>query len=675
MARHAGERLSSRTMALTKFLAPYSGRLDFAARLALICMLATLVAEIYQTPEPALTAYVAFFVTKPDRTSSIVASVVMVLLITVVIGLALVLTTAVIDEPLWRVTAMALASFWLTFAASASKLRPVAGTVGLITAYVLDLLGTVPGGEVATRGLLYVWLFVAIPAGISVAVNLVLGPAPRRLVEQALANRLRLAGKMLRSPDDPSTWKAFKDCLQEGQGEIPAWLRLAATERTSPAREIAALGQAAQSTIVTLSIVDLIANDGQIALPELLREEVACVFDKMTGILQSGRYPVSVVMENSENEADLSPAAAAALAELRETLSAFSESVQEELVAKTAEKVKKSFFLPDAFSNPAHVRYALKTTGAAMFCYVVYLLLNWPSIHTCLITCYIVSLGTAAETLEKQTLRFIGCMLGASAGILAIVFLMPNVTTIGGLMAVVFLASLGAGWIAAGGPRISYAGFQLAFAFFLCVIQGPAPAFDMTIARDRTIGILFGDLVVAIVFTLIWPVSIKDRIDPAVAAISRGLAALASIGRSPTRWRIATDIRTKIGAVEQDLELTRYEPSAVRFDRAWLERRWEVVETLSAMQEMLLVSAGQGPEKLTGVAPRLDRLAESFAAGSRLQTISTEIGAPCTTEGAASAGSPSMIQAFAEAHLARLERVAAQFPGSDNQREGEHATA
>ena len=177
-----------------------------------------------------------------------------------------------------------------------------------------------------------------------------------------------------------------------------------------------------------------------------------------------------------------------------------------------------------------------------MFCYVVYLLLDWPGIHTCLITCYIVSLGTAAETMEKQALRFLGCGIGAAAGLAAIVFLMPNVTSIGGLMGVVFLAALVSGWIAAGGPRISYAGFQLAFAFFLSVVQGAAPAFDMTIARDRTIGILFGDLVVAIVFTQIWPVTIAGRIDPAISGIAasgrrpgRGGERARSAGGSPRR--------------------------------------------------------------------------------------------------------------------------------------------
>jgi transposase len=35
---------------------------------------------------------------------------------------------------------------------------------------------------------------------------------------------------------------------------------------------------------------------------------------------------------------------------------------------------QSGFFLPDAFTNPDHVYYALKTTAAAMFCYTTYAL-------------------------------------------------------------------------------------------------------------------------------------------------------------------------------------------------------------------------------------------------------------------------------------------------------------
>jgi len=39
---------------IARLLAPKPGRLELASRLALICALTVLVAEIYQTPEPAL---------------------------------------------------------------------------------------------------------------------------------------------------------------------------------------------------------------------------------------------------------------------------------------------------------------------------------------------------------------------------------------------------------------------------------------------------------------------------------------------------------------------------------------------------------------------------------------------------------------------------------------------
>jgi multidrug resistance protein MdtO len=131
---------------------------------------------------------------------------------------------------------------------------------------------------------------------------------------------------------------------------------------------------------------------------------------------------------------------------------------------------------------------------------MLYSLLDWPGIHTSFLTCYIVSLGTTAETVEKLTLRIAGCLVGAAAGYGTMIFLIPYLTSITALMVVVFAGALASGYVAAGSPRISYAGFQIAFAFFLCVIQGPSPAFDLTTARDRVIGILIGNVVTYLVF-------------------------------------------------------------------------------------------------------------------------------------------------------------------------------
>ncbi len=616
-------------------LAPFPGRLEFAIRLAVICALTTLVAEFYQTPDPALTVYVAFFVMKPDRAESVVISIVMTILITLIIGLTLALTIEVIEQPLWRVTAMTLVSFCLTFSASASKLKPIAGIVALITAYALDLLGSVPGGELATRGLLYAWLFVAIPAGVCIVVNLILGPSPRRLAERALAERLRRAAAMLVTPE--TAREAFEECLHEGPGEVPAWLKLAGAEKTSPATDIASLQQAARSTNVILAVVDFLTNNAAVSLPASTRQHIAETLDRMAAILDKGGYPVEIELE-SNDEAALTPVTKTALSELRTALSAFAKPDPSPPPAKP----KTGFFLPDAFTNPAHVQYALKTTGAAMFCYIVYLMLDWPGIHTCLITCFIVSLGTTAETVEKQTLRFLGCGVGAAAGIAAIVFLMPNVTSIGGLMAVVFLATLVSGWIAAGGPRIAYAGLQLAFAFLLSVVQGAAPAFDMTVARDRTIGILFGELVVAIVFTQIWPTTIAGRIDAAIKTLLHQLAAQVSPASAQQRWGIAAEFRENLAAFEQDLDLVHYEPPSIRPAPAWLYQRREVANILSSLQGPRLIGADLVPPGFAAPAQRLQRLADGLA-----------VDAPDNSTG--------VIAAAVEAPLAQLEKRVANL--------------
>ena len=110
---------------LVGLLRPEPGRNEFALRLALMCALTVLVAEIYQTPEPALATYIVFFLNREDRASSLILNVVFLLLITVVIAFVIVAARIVANDPMWRVVAMTIISFGLLFLASASKLRPI----------------------------------------------------------------------------------------------------------------------------------------------------------------------------------------------------------------------------------------------------------------------------------------------------------------------------------------------------------------------------------------------------------------------------------------------------------------------------------------------------------------------------------------------------------------------
>ena len=605
MVLPAGRTMTER-LRLLFGLAP--GRLDLAVRLALICALTALVAQYYETPEPALTAYLAFFLNRPDRATSVLLSVAMTVIVTIVLGLTVLVAQAVVNDPPSRVASMAAISFVLLFLVSASKLRPVASSVALIMAFALDELGAVPGGELATRGVLYAWLFVGIPAGVSIAVNLLVGPSPRKLVQQTLAERLRLAARVLR---EPALWADLASVRREGDEEIASRLKLAGAERTSPMADIAALRQAADATIAALAAVQHLACHPSALLPVPLREALARTLEDMADILARGGYPVRVEAPAAP-EASLHPSARAAFATLGAAVARFAEPAAPSIgpvPASTPAPPASGFLARDAFTNPEHVHFALKTTAAAMTCYIAYSLLDWPGIHTCLITCYIVSLGTLADSVEKLMLRIAGCLVGAALGVSAMVFVLPSFTSIEALLAIIFAGTFVSAWVAAGSPRIAYAGFQMAFAFFLCVIQGAGPAFDLTIARDRIIGILFGNAVVYVVSAHCWPVSVAGRVDANLSAALKHLALMLRAGTEATRRRLAAEAQAELGAVANDLELARYEPAAVRPAANWLDHRRAMAAGVDALGTPLLLAAETGPGMPDDIARRIECLA------------------------------------------------------------------
>lgn len=226
-----------------------------------------------------------------------------------------------------------------------------------------------------------------------------------------------------------------------------------------------------------------------------------------------------------------------------------------------------------------------------MFCYLLYSQINWPGIHTCFITVYMVSLGTTAETVEKMTLRIAGCLVGAVLGIAAIVFVTPVLTSVAGLMTLVLIGAWLSAWIAFGSPRIAYAGFQIALVFFMCVLQGAAPGYDLTLARDRTIGILIGNVVVYLVFTRVWPVTVAARVDAGLATLRQQWARLAALPDGVMRRAQAASAMAQCGALEQDLALMHYEPSWVRPDAQWIAERRAALARLDALEGPMFLLA------------------------------------------------------------------------------------
>lgn len=596
-------------------LAPFPGRFDFALRLALICALTTLVVEIYQTPSPALTIYLVFFLNKPDRMGSVIANLALIVVITVVIALLIPLVIAIIDLPPLRVASMAILSFIMLFLASASKLKPIGATVALIAAYTLDLLGSVQMGEFATRGLLYAWLFIAIPAGVSLCVNLLTAPAPRTLVEAEIARRLRIVASLL-TGDDALTRRRLAAALQADNNDLLKLLKMAQLEKSLSRPHAAALTQAARTSFEMLALVDIMRAE-RLNFPGALAGRLSDTLEEMALCLDRGALPSGVICPGKDMADNLAPGAAEIFRVFKTAIETFAQTTASSGLSGDAGKhgaavTKTGFFLPDAFSNPDHIRHALKTTAAAMVCYFLFQLLDWPGIHTALITCYIVSLGTTAETVEKLGLRIAGCLIGALAGVTTMLFIIPAMTSIGGLMIIVFLGALPAAWIAVGSPRIAYAGFQIVFAFLLCVVQGSSPDFDLTVARDRVIGILLGNVVTYLVFANVWPVSVADRIDHFAAKLLRELAAMLDRGGDAGRLTLVAQARATLSTLARDLDLVAYEPTHIRPADNWIDARRRGLTDLARLYHATLMLGAVETADFGAVASDLNALADGL---------------------------------------------------------------
>ncbi|RQQ14334.1 FUSC family protein [Burkholderia stagnalis] len=623
MVRPAADVVAPGPREILRLLAPFPGRAAMVARVALICTLTVLVTSAYGTPEAAISAYVVFFLIRPDRVTSVVLAVAMLLLVTIVIGLVLGVAMFSVDYSILRVACMVVLSIGLLYLTSASKLRPVGAILAMIVGFGLDQLGLVPFGEAATRGLMYAWLMVAIPVGVAIVVNILIAPSPRRLACAQLAKRLRLAAQRLRGGDDEATRAAFDASLREGDQQLLTWLKLSKLEGSSSAADVVALRQAIASSTAILVAAALATREPGARLPDAFAMPVAATLDEMAGMLEQGGYPVDIALALPPDDA-LPPLARVAAADLRDAIMHFAEPADPARAAPATSAAppaspppaapRGGFFLPDARTNPDHIRYALKTTAAAMFCYLLYLQLDWSGIHTCFITCYMVSLGTTAETVEKLTLRIAGCIAGALIGTAAIVFVVPSLSSIGQLMALTFAGASIAAWVAFGSPRIAYAGFQIAFAFFLCVLQGPSPGFDLTLARDRTIGILLGNVVVYLVFTRVWPVSIGKQVDAALAALLDQWRRLAQVAQPAERRAKAADAFARHRAIAQDLGLIHYEPSWVRPAPAWVATRRRTLAELDALEAPLFLLAERTPGD-AAIGERLARVSHDAGSG------------------------------------------------------------
>ncbi|WP_281701499.1 FUSC family protein [Acetobacter malorum] len=563
------------------------GRCGNALRVAAACTTTVLVGEIWQVPDIAVPALVTMALWQRDRVTNVLAGLAVNILFGVIIVMMFGLMHLTLDHPMGLVIATAVLSFGFFFLGSASKLKPVAYMLGLVVVYAMIAIGNVPIGELATRALLYADLFILVPGAVMVCLAPFICPSPKTILTRTLAHHLRLSAALLHSPENEQTRDQAEALLRDGTKGMMMSLKMAGLEKLWRKQDLASLQQAIPRSIGVLALAHAAACEAPDApdmhsdVPESLIETLL----EMANIFQSGGYPTDIAQP-------LVPHASPALTQLVALLPDFTKPAEEDVSKKSKSKSSSSgFFAPDAWTNPEHVRFAVKGTAAVMLSYFIFKILNWDGIHTCIITCFIVALPTMGEMISKLTLRISGALVGGALGILSIIFVMPHLTNIAAFLTLIFAGSLLAAWVKSGDERIAYAGFQIGLAFFLSDLKGYGPTSDMTTARDRIIGILLGNFITYAVFTSFWPSSAYDKIRDKVSAALKALQAQFNASSVDAELQQAAAVQSALAQAERMIEFASVEPIHLRANMDDLATYQAITSQISCLTEDGLIPA------------------------------------------------------------------------------------
>jgi multidrug resistance protein MdtO len=550
---------------LREELRPFPGRGHAVARLVIGAVIATILCQALRIPEPAFAPYLIFFLVNEEGVSSVKIGVLGMVGITVAVAVCSGISICFLDAPWFRVPvtiALIGVAIWL----SRTMVLAVMGRlIAVILALYLSLADSVFNPEQLTEATLWLWSVVGIAVGVSALVSVALEPRPdlllRALIEaeletarQALdalasgrGNGIALAKTLRRhfyaAPQRLrqllARWR--QRAWQRAYAEVDWELAIFVTERLlSTTAALAALDEPATFEVrrpepVEGSVRTPLGRAGgtdpstSLGMTGQIREKLAEFSRAIAELKRASRekdreavrtlaVPSIDALPESEAKVALRELAAA-LADCHLIVAPLTASATETPAPKAAPKLWA--LVPDALTNPEYTRFALKTMLAITACEIFLNGVAWPGIRTCMITCVVTALATGGAQRQKQLLRLVGVCTGGVMGLAAVVYLVPHLDTIAGLTLVIAAGTACCAWVAAGGVRSSYAGFQMALAFFIMLLPGFATSVDLVGIRDRFVGILVGIVAMWIFVDHLWHTSSRRQLVEKLVAILR----------------------------------------------------------------------------------------------------------------------------------------------------------
>lgn len=488
-------------------LASTPGRLEAVCRLVVTIALVMTCSLALQIPMLSLSVLMVFFTAQNDTVLTKFAGFAIIIGDTVAIALALLLLKLTMGYPLVRILGSCVIAIAGVYFMRISKLGIVGFGSAIAAVYAQSLVDIQNNPESLTRFVLWVWVAIAYPTVLTVIVNLLMFPArPEKL----------FVAEMCRQLDDVMT--QFDACQAHSE-RLPFPPDVVARDLLTLHRLLASATQsdkAYQSNrsrhLTRIAAVDHLriaaAHLSRLTATPLSEDQLTRVTELQelcrnlrTSIIDGTSFHISakslaVNWEGDEMDTVLCEMARA----IENAADSEPSAVDTPLFSE-----RDGMFAADAFSNPAYGRFALRTVLATMACYVFYAGVQWPGIHTAMLTCVIVAMPSVGAVSHRGITRIVGCALGSVVALICTVFIIPYLDSIVGFLLLTLpIVSAGA-WIAAGSSRTSYIGVQFVFAYALAQLGQFGPTTDLTEIRDRMIGILIGVGVSVTASTLIWP--------------------------------------------------------------------------------------------------------------------------------------------------------------------------
>jgi len=591
---------------LRRELAPTPGRWQATLRITLACIACTIPVMAFHLKEPLFVMINMFLVSKTDISTTVMGTLIGILAATIGSGLLLLSFLCVLDMTWLRV-------LWIPAGIALGLLLTRIMTIGVVGLTIGIILGfgiTLPDSgypiETLNRLPFYFWWAWTLGLSVNLGVQLLLRPeTSKSVLLRGLTSRLDAVERLLlrlaaAKPADanpsslvPLAMAGVVEQMRQLKltGAVEPWLKKYAAELRAQFIVVDRLVTAA----VVLEAQGVPSANGAVQ-KRLLNLAEACA--RWRTAIQRHELPAISSAPAADAGTISDQDALPALAEMERAaeLMPFTfpgRELPEELKPVPGQE-KGGVLVPDAFTNPEYIRFAIKGALAGFICYLIFTLWDYPGIYTSTITCIVCSLSTVGASVQKGILRFAGAAVGGLLGLISLMYILPNLDTLGGFWLPFGAVTALAAYINFGSVRISYCGFQIGLAFYKCVLQTYGTYTELRVVRDRLIGIALGLLVFGLINSRLWPVTALGNLRVKLASILRTLAKLASLPdtdedhglRLTEAYALRLQIYQNFGAVNELLESSKFESGAEQ--RRWLEVVGDTAQALFLHQLVII---------------------------------------------------------------------------------------